>query len=70
VQAHLFRAEVKDSWNKLEKDWQQLHRELEPIKNAATKTAGEVSSATAALVGALKSGFGRIKESVARPLNR
>lgn len=64
VQAHLFKAEAKDHWEKLEKDWHRFVGEFTPAKRAVAETSDEVRSAANLLLGSLRDGYEKIKLSM------
>jgi hypothetical protein len=64
VQAHLFKAELKDHWQKLEKDLARLRQDSAPVEKAAKTSADDVKAATRELFDTVKKGYERIKESL------
>jgi len=66
VQAHLFKGEAKQEWEKLEKDMQTLRQQSKPIQVAAEKSAAEVQAATKLLFQTIKHGYERIKSALPR----
>lgn len=64
LHAHLFKADMKDEWEELEKKLGNLRRDLRPLRHAAGKTAEEIGDATGALVETVFDGFKRLKDSL------
>ncbi len=64
VQTALFKAEVQNEWEVLEKKWSELSSQINPLKRAAEKTAVEVSTASEILFQSVKDGYERIKKSM------
>jgi ribosomal protein L32E len=64
VKAHLFKADLKDEWQKAEKNWQRLNGELSPTKLAAKQSAEEVKEATVRLFDTAKRAYERIKQTL------
>lgn len=67
VQTHLFKAEVKNEWKKIEQDWKILKRELRPTKEAAHKSKSEIKRSTQQLLKSLKAGYRRVKQAIPTP---
>ena len=63
LKAHLLRAELKDQWHDLEKKWEELGAQMQPVRDAAGESAKDVGSAVETLVAALKKGYQRIKDA-------
>ena len=64
VQTHLFKAEVRDEWNNLEKNWNQLQREMQPVVNAAESSRKNISQATSLLMDEVKNGYQNIRRAI------
>ena len=64
VQAHLFKAEVKEEWKKVEQDWKTLKREIHPAKQAARQSKLEIKASTQKLLRTLKSSYERVKKTL------
>lgn len=63
LKAHLLKAELQDQLHDLEKKWDELGTQMNPVKEAAGESAKELGSAVESLVAALKKGYERIKEA-------
>ncbi|MDR3607662.1 MAG: hypothetical protein P4M08_09810 [Oligoflexia bacterium] len=64
VQSHLFKAEAREQFERMEKEWKKLDAELRPAISAASKATQEVGAATQLLADSLREGYGRIKKSL------
>ena len=64
LQAHLFKADMKDEWKGLEKKLENIRRELRPLKKAAGETIDDVGEATGLLIDSVFDGFKRLKDSL------
>jgi hypothetical protein len=56
VRLHLGKAEVKERWEKLEKQWQHAEGKLKVLREQASESAGDVSNAARLLMDELKEG--------------
>jgi hypothetical protein len=63
LKAHLLKAELQDQWRDLEKKWDELGTQMEPVRAAAGESAKEVGTAVESLVAALKKGYERLKDA-------
>jgi len=61
---HLGTQEAKEQWEKLEEKLFHLKQRLEPAKQAAEESAGNVWEAVRILAGEVKDGFDRIRKSI------
>jgi chromosome segregation ATPase len=61
---HLGTQEAKEQWDKLEEKLYQLKQRMEPAKEAAEESAGNVWEAVRLLAGEVKEGFDRIRKSI------
>jgi len=61
VQLHLAKADAKDEWAKLEKQWDEIRPKLEGAREEAGKTAESVSTALGLAIDELKKGYERLK---------
>jgi ribosome-associated translation inhibitor RaiA len=61
VQLHLAKADAKDEWARLEKQWDEIHPKLEAAREEAGKTAESVSAALGLAIDELKKGYERLK---------
>ena len=64
VQAHLFKADARDQWENLEKDFSKLRAETAPVREAASQSAEEIKEASKLLFDTVKEGYERIKRSM------
>ena len=64
LHAHLFKAEAKDEWKRIEGDWRKLKGQLAPAKRATKQSAKDIKGATRLLLKSVKKGYARIKESL------
>ena len=61
---HLGSQEAKEQWVKLEEKLYQLKQRLEPAKQAAEESAGNVWEAVRLLGSGIKEGFDKIRKSI------
>ena len=61
VKLHLAKAEAKDEWARLEKQWEEMKPKLEAAKEEAGKTAESVGTALGLAVEELKKGYERLR---------
>lgn len=64
LQAHLFKADMKDEWEGLEKKFEGLKKDLRPVQRAAGETLDEVGEATGLLIDSVFDGFKRLRDSL------
>ncbi len=64
LKLHLFKADMKDEWTRIEADWQKLQGQMKPVQKAAEKTATDVKVASERLFETVKRGYERIKGSL------
>ena len=62
VKLHLGKADAKDEWARLERQWEELKPKLEAARQEAGKTAESVGSALSVAVEELKKGYERIRK--------
>jgi predicted nuclease with TOPRIM domain len=62
LKLHLAKADAKDEWAKLERQWEELKPKLEAARQEAGKTAGSVGSALSVAVEELKKGYERMRK--------
>ena len=65
LQAHLLRSELKERFEKLEKEWPVLDLQIEPIRKATTQAGADVSAAVRLLFDTIKESYQDIKNSTA-----
>ena len=61
VKLHLAKAEAKDEWARLEKQWEERRPKLEAASQEAGKTAESVGAALSLAVEELKKGYERLR---------
>ena len=61
VQAHLLKAEAKSEFEKMEKDWKVIKREIFPVRLAAQRSKVEIKKSTRELLHSLKSSYERMR---------
>ena len=64
VKAALLRADLRDQWERLEKQWGEVERDLRPVRDAVGATAKEIGASTAQLLTTLRAGYARIRDAV------
>ena len=64
LQAHLFKADMKDEWADLDKKFDKIKQELRPVRKAAEETLDEVGEATGLLIDSVFDGFRRLRDSL------
>lgn len=64
LQLHLFRAETRDQWAELEKQWTQLRRKSVAASAAAGEAAGEISAAARLVGEEVRAGYRKIRDSL------
>jgi chromosome segregation ATPase len=61
VQLHLAKADAKDEWARLEKQWEDTKPKLEAAREEAGKTAESVGAALGLAIDELKKGYERFR---------
>ena len=61
VQAHLGRAEVKERWEKLERDWSHVEGKLQVLREAGREDLKEVAEAGRQLMQEIARGYKHLK---------
>ncbi len=64
LQAHLLKAEAKDEWHKLEKEWDNLELKLGHLKEGAKESAEDIGAAASQLADEIGAAYQRIKKSL------
>ncbi len=64
LQAHLFKADMKNEWEGLDKKLENIKRELRPIQKAAGEALEDVGEATGLLLESIFDGFKRLRDSI------
>lgn len=62
VQLKLGRAEAKERWEALEKDWQHLEGRMKLIGEESKESAHEIGEAAKLLVGEIREGYRRLRD--------
>jgi len=61
VKLHLGKAEAKDEWARLEKQWEEVRPKLDAAREEAGKTAESVGTALSLAMEELKKGYERLR---------
>lgn len=64
VQLHLAKAEVKEDWDELEKQWDNFKLRSEKVAAAADSSADDIGEALQILGDELKAGYEKIRRSI------
>ena len=64
LQAHLFKADMKDEWEGLEDKIGKIKQNLRPVQKAAEETLDDVGEATGLLIDSVFDGFKRLRNSL------
>jgi chromosome segregation ATPase len=64
VRLHLAKAEVRDEWEDLEKQWEHLQGRLGVAGKQASEAAGNVGAALGLAVEEIRKGYRRIRSSL------
>ena len=64
LQAHLFKAEAKDEWTKVEKQFDQFKSQAEKVGKEAKSSTGDVYAALELLGEEVMKSFNRIRKSM------
>jgi hypothetical protein len=64
VRLHLGKAEVREQWEKLEKQWQHAEARLKVLRDQAGESAHDVGDAARLLVDELKEGVEQLRKLV------
>jgi hypothetical protein len=64
VRIHLAKAEVRDQWEDLEKDWQRVEGRMKAIGDSSRESAKEVGEAAGLLVEELRDAYRRLRETL------
>ncbi len=64
LQAHLFKADMKDEWEGLEDKIGKIKQNLRPVQKAAGETLEDVGEATGLLIDSVFDGFKRLRDSL------
>ena len=62
VRVHLGKAEIRDQWEELEKDWQRAEGRMAAIGESSREAAKDVKEAAALLVEQLREAYHRLRE--------
>mgnify|MGYP000256466356 CR=1 FL=1 len=64
VQLHLAKAEIRDDWDELEKQWDSFKLRSEKVAAAADSSADDIGEALKILGDELKAGYEKIRKSI------
>lgn len=64
VRIHLAKAEARDRWEELEKDWERVEGKIKVIGEEAQESAKEVGEATGNLIDELRDAYRRLRDLV------
>lgn len=62
VKLHLAKADAKDEWARLEKQWEEMRPKLDTAREEAGKTAESVGAALSLAMEELKKGYERLRK--------
>ncbi|MDB5971207.1 MAG: hypothetical protein JWQ90_3657 [Hydrocarboniphaga sp.] len=66
LQAHLFKAELKDRWDETETQWHQLQKKMVPLRDAAGKSGAELGSALTLLADTVRDAYQDLRNAMPR----
>lgn len=61
VKMHLAKADARDEWEKLEKQWEELQGKAGVIRETAEEASADIASALKSLAHEVEKGFERIR---------
>ena len=61
LKLHLAKADAKDEWASLEKEWEEMKPKLDAVCQEAGKTAESVGAALGLAIEELKNGYERLR---------
>ena len=64
LKAHLFKAEAKDEWTKVDKEWEHLKSKSEQVGKEAKGASGDVAAAAKLLGEEIIKSFKRIRKTL------
>lgn len=64
VRAHLFKAEAKDEWRKVDKQWEHFKAKSEQVGSEAKNVSGDVAAAAKLLGEEILRSFQRIRRAL------
>lgn len=64
LQAHLFKAETRDDWEKVEDQWQHFQSRAKQVSNASGEVGEEIASAVRDLGHEIREGYKKIQRSL------
>jgi len=64
VRIHLARLEARTEWERLEPKWWELEEKIDALETVSKETAKDLKSAAELLIGELKKGYERIRETL------
>ena len=64
VDMHLAKAEIRDDWEELERQWEHFRQKMQRVGHEAVEAGEDVGEATSLLGSELKKGYQRIRKSM------
>jgi hypothetical protein len=64
LKLHLLKAETRDEWEKIEKQWHHFQHKAEAVGATAGQSAGEVGAAARLLGEEVRAGYRRIRDAI------
>lgn len=64
VRIHLARLEARAEWERLEPKWWELEGKIDALETVSKEAAKDLKSAAELLIGELKKGYERIRETL------
>ncbi len=64
LQAHLFKAETRDEWEKVEDQWQHFQGRAKQVRHAGGEVGEEIGSAVRNLGNEILEGYKKIRNSL------
>ena len=62
LQVHLGRAEARERWEKLEKDWEHLEGKVKVLREGSQESLDEIGRAARGLVREIRDGYHHIRD--------
>jgi hypothetical protein len=64
VRAHLLKAELKDEWDAVERQWEHLEPKLERLRKGAKASSDDVGAATRQLGEEIANAYRRMRDAL------
>lgn len=64
VQLHLAKADIKDDWEELEKQWDNFKLRSEKVADAADASADDIGEALKLLGDEIKAGYEKVRKAI------